>query len=448
MNWSDDPLRTSQAEGIGPKPREPLTGNSAAREEIVAVHKPPWFRNITPLQWKTLAAAFLGWMLDAMDFVLYVMALTTLQQEFHYGSDIAGLLATIALFASAGGGLLFGLVADRFGRTRALMATIILFSLGSLGTATAQDLMQLILWRTVVGLGVGGEWSSGAVLVSETWPPEHRDKAISIMQSAWALGYILAAAAAAIVLPWLGWRWLFAVGALPALLVLWVRRAVPEPEVWLARRRSQVPTSNRLGAIFGRALVGRTLLGTLLMGSVLFAYWGVFAWFPALLASPVEQGGAGMSIVGSLGWIIALQLGAFAGYLSFGFIADRVGRRWAFGGFLVTAAVLVPIYGQMTASPTALMVLGPLLGFFGHGYLSLFGALFAELFPTDVRATAQGFCYSSARLLSALAPYTIGALAQWHGIGTALGLTSLFFLLGAFLMLLVPNTRGVPLEDS
>jgi MFS family permease len=184
------------------------------------------------------------------------------------------------------------------------------------------------------------------------------------------------------------------------------------------------------------------------MGSVLFAYWGVFAWFPALLASPVEQGGAGMSIVGSLGWIVALQLGAFAGYLSFGFIADRVGRRWAFGGFLVTAAVLVPIYGQMTANPTALMMLGPLLGFFGHGYLSLFGALFAELFPTDVRATAQGFCYSSARLLSALAPYTIGALAQWHGIGTALGLTSLFFLLGAFLMLLIPNTQGARLDDS
>src|SRR5262249_20629285 len=151
--------------------------------------------------------ALLGWMLDAMDFVLYLMVVTTLKEEFEYGSDIAGLLATIALLASAGGGLLFGLIADRFGRTRALMATIVLFSLGSLGTATAQNLMQLILWRALVGLGVGGEWSSGAVLVSETWPAEHRDKAMSIMQSGWALGYMLAAVAAAVIVPWLGWRW-------------------------------------------------------------------------------------------------------------------------------------------------------------------------------------------------------------------------------------------------
>jgi MFS family permease len=440
MSVQNDPPDSSPLAG-------PLAGPVSAAGPTVADRQAPWFRTITPLQWKTLVAAFLGWMLDAMDFVLYLMALTTLQNVFHYGPDIAGLLATIALVASAGGGLLFGLVADRFGRARALMATIVLFSLGSLGTATAQDLLQLILWRAVVGLGVGGEWSSGAVLVSETWPPEHRDKAISIMQSGWALGYILAAVAAAVILPWLGWRWLFVVGALPALLVLWARRAVPEPELWLARRQRPGRAGNRLAALFSSALVGRTVLGTLLMGSVLFGYWGVFAWFPAFLASPTDQGGAGMSIVGSLGWIIALQLGAFAGYLSFGFIADRVGRRWAFGGFLVAAAILVPIYGQMTASPAALMVLGPLLGFFGHGYLSLFGALFAELFPTDVRATAQGLCYSSARLLSALAPYTIGALAKVHGIGTALGMTSLFFLLGASLILLFPNTRGARLDE-
>jgi MFS family permease len=442
MNLQNDLPQTQQAiDSQSPNPAGYTATDLAVAQQV------PWFRAVTPLQWRTLAAALLGWMLDAMDFVLYLMVVTTLREEFDYGSDIAGLLATIALFASAGGGLVFGLIADRFGRTRALMATIVLFSLGSLGTATAQNLMQLILWRALVGLGVGGEWSSGAVLVSETWPAEHRDKAMSIMQSGWALGYILAAVAAALIVPWLGWRWLFVAGALPALVVLWVRRAVPEPEVWLAQRRQALPRDNRLAALFGRPLLGRTLLGTLLMGSVLFAYWGVFAWFPAFLASPVDQGGAGMSIVGSLGWIITLQLGAFAGYLSFGFIADRVGRRWAFAGFLVAAAVLVPIYGHMASNALALMIMGPLLGFFGHGYLSLFGALFAELFPTDVRATAQGFCYSSARLIGALAPYIIGALAQGHGIGTALGLTSLFFLLGAVLILLLPNTRGARLDQ-
>lgn len=412
-----------------------------------AIVRPVWYRTITPLQWRTLAAAWLGWMLDAMDFVLYLTAITTLQAHFHFDSDSAGFLATIALLASAVGGLLFGLVADRFGRTRALMATVGLFSVASLGTALAQDFFQLIVWRALVGLGTGGEWSSGAVLVSETWPPEHRDKAISLMQSGWALGYMLAAILAALILPVLGWRWLFAAGVLPALLVIWLRHAVPEPEVWQQRKADGPRGPHPLAALFGRALVGRTLIGTLLMGSVLFAYWGLFGWLPAFLAIPVERGGAGMTIVNSLGWIVALQLGAFAGYLSFGFIADRLGRRLAFAGFLLATAALVPVYGHMARSPGALMILSPFLGYFGHGYLSIFGALFAELFPTDVRATGQGFCYGGGRLLSASAPYTVGVLAQSNGIGSALALTSVFFSLGAFLILLLPNTRGTRLDD-
>jgi MFS family permease len=240
--------------------------------DLARVSALPWHRTITPAQWKVLIAALMGWMLDAMDFVLYLMAITTLQQEFDYGLATAGLLATIALLTSAVGGLVFGLVADRFGRTRALMATILIYSFCSLGTATAQSLPELIVWRALLGLGIGGEWSSGAVLVSETWPAAHRDKAIGIMQSGWALGYLLAAVVAAVVLPALGWRWLFAVGALPTLLVWWVRRQVPEPAVWLARARGQAPAVNPLRLIFSRALVSRTTLATLLTGTVMFAY--------------------------------------------------------------------------------------------------------------------------------------------------------------------------------
>jgi MFS family permease len=263
-------------------------------------------------------------MLDAMDFVLYLMAITTLQEEFTFGTDTAGMLATVALLTSAAGGMLFGIVADKLGRTRALMATILIFSLCSLGTATAQNLAQLIVWRALLGLGMGGEWSSGAVLVSETWPAEHRAKAIGIMQSGWALGYILAAVLAGILLPTFGWRWLFVAGALPALMVFWVRRHVPEPEVWSSQPK-EAAVGNPLLAIFQRALLWRTISATLLTTSVMFAYWGLFSWLPAFLASPVERGGAGLSIVESMGWIIPMQLGAFCGYLSFGFIADRIG---------------------------------------------------------------------------------------------------------------------------
>jgi MFS family permease len=406
----------------------------------------PWYRGATREQWKVLIAAMLGWMLDSFDFVIYLMAITTLQHEFKFGKETAGMLASVALLTSAAGGLVFGVLADRIGRVRALMATILIYSLCSLGTATAQSLVQLVLWRAMLGLGMGGEWSSGAVLVSETWPAAHRGKAIGIMQSGWAIGYILAALVAAAILPRLGWRWLFVAGALPALLVFWVRRGVREPELWTSSRQPTETRSNPMAAIFGRALIARTVLATLVTGAVMFGYWGLFTWLPAFLASPVEEGGAGMSIVRSTGWIIPMQAGAFIGFASFGFVSDRLGRKLSFIIYLVGAAALVPIYGQMATNPTMLMALGPLLGFFGNGYFSVFGAMLAELFPTSARATGQGFTYNSGRALSALAPATIGLLATRRGIGPALAVTSAFFLIGALMILLMPETRGRQLE--
>jgi MFS family permease len=408
----------------------------------------PWFATITREQWHALLAAMLGWMFDAMDFVLYLMALTTLQEAFGFGADTAGLLATVSLLASAASGLLFGVVADKIGRTRALMATILIFSVCSVGTATAQDLVQLLIWRTLLGIGMGGEWASGAVLVSETWPPQHRDKAIGIMQSGWALGYILAAVVAGVILPTLGWRWLFVVGAAPALLVFCIRSGVQEPAVWTASQPAPAGCANPFEAILGPALLGRTVMGTLLTTAVMFAYWGLFTWLPAILASPPAKGGAGMSIVQSLGWIIPKQAGAFLGYLSFGFLADRLGRRPAFILFLVTAAVLVPIHGHMGRQEWVLMALGPVLGFVGHGSFSLLGALLAELFPTAARATGQGFTYNCGRALSALAPLSIGLLAQVYGIGPALGLTSALFVAGAVLILFIPDTSGKELDGE
>jgi MFS family permease len=410
--------------------------------------EPPWYRAITAEQWRVLVAAQLGWMLDAMDFVLYLMALTTLQGAFGFGSATAGWLATATLATSAAGGLLFGVVADRLGRTRALTATILIFSLCSLGTATAQDFYQLLAWRAVLGLGMGGEWAAGAALVSETWPAAHRGKAIGIMQAGWAVGYILAALLAAAVLPRWGWRWLFVVGALPALFTLWIRRHVREPPLWSAKR-SAGPAGNPFAVIFGRGLRYRTLTATALAGAVMFAYWGVFTWLPGFLGAPPEKGGAGLDVASVSGWVVPTQVGAFFGYLSFGFVADFLGRRRAFILYMLAAAVLVPAYGRLAAHPAALLALGPLLGFFGHGYFSVFGAMLAELFPTAVRATAQGLIYNAGRALGALAPYTIGRAAEVPGvgIGLALGLTSAFFLAGAVLILLVPETRGQALQE-
>jgi MFS family permease len=412
-----------------------------------------WYRTITSEQWRALAAAKLGWMLDAMDFMLYAMAIGQLRTYFAINDATAGLLGTVTLVMSAVGGIFFGVVADRFGRTRALMATILIFSFASLGAATSQTIVQLMMWRALLGIGMGGEWASGAVLVSETWPPAHRNKAISIMQSGWAIGYVLAAIVAGLFLDTLGlgsegWRWLFAFGVVPALFTLWIRRSVPEPAAWRERRASGPRASNPFAVIFGQAYRKRTLLAIALNAAVQFGYWGVFFWLPGFLARPIAQGGAGMSVVGSIPWILSIQLGAYVGYLSFGFIADRIGRRSAFTLFMITAALIVPVYGQMARSPMALMLLGPLFGYAAHGYFSMFGAFIAEIFPTAVRATGQGTCYNLGRLAGAAAPYTIGALATLPnvGIGLAMATTSAFFLAAALIFFALPDRSGQALD--
>lgn len=414
----------------------------------------PWYQTITREQWSVLLAAKFGWMLDAMDFMLYAMALGQLRSYFGFDDATAGMLGTVTLVMSGIGGLLFGYVADRFGRTRALMGTIAVFSLASLGAASSQSVLQLLLWRAILGIGMGGEWASGAVLVSETWPAAHRNKAISIMQSGWAIGYIMAALVAAAVLgmPALGpdaWRWLFVIGVLPALFTLWIRRHVKEPQAWQARQARVTDSApNPFAVIFGPAMIGRTLRIVLLGAATQFAYWGVFFWLPAFLARPLDQGGAGMSVVSSLNWIIAVQVGAYLGYLTFGFIADVLGRRNTFILFMVVAAVLVPAYGQMARNPLALLLLGPVVGYFGSGHFSMFGGFVAELFPAEVRATGQGTSYNIGRMAGAVAPYTIGALATLPGIGIglALSLTSAFFLLAAALTFTLPDRSGQALD--
>lgn len=404
-------------------------------------------KTISSQQWRCLFAAQFGWMLDAMDVMLYAFAITMIQAEFGLSSGQAGALASSTLVASAVGGIGFGILADRFGRARTLMISILTYSLFTGLTATAGSLVELFVWRALVGIGMGGEWSAGSVLVSETWPAEHRGKAIGFMQAGWAIGYILAAVLAAVILPSFGWRVLFLMGVAPALLTLWIRRHVQEPEIWRLRSGDGASGVVRgVAEILRAPFLRRVVLGSAMTMAVLFAYWGLFTWMPAFLARPIAQGGAGLGIVKSSAWIIPMQIGAFFGYTTFGFFADRLGRRPVFAAFLVCAAILVPVYGQLAQHEWVLLVLGPLVGFFGHGYFSVFGAMLSELFPTHLRATAQGTVYNIGRAFSALAPYTIGELADSSGLGSALGITSAFFILGAVLIFTLPETRGRDLQ--
>src|ERR1051326_7422608 len=285
--------------------------------------------NVDRRAWRALFAAQLGWMLDAMDFLLFTFAIIPIQKEFLAKSSTMGLLTSVALFAAAIGGIACGTVADRIGRVRALTISILLYSLATAGLATSTALWQLAMWRILVGFGMGGEWSAGCVLVAETWPAEHRGKAMGLMQSGWAIGALIAAAVSGLTLQRFGWRVLFLIRALPAVAAFFTRRNVEEPPIW--RERPREPS--RWSEMFSAPFLRRTLVATFLAASVLVAFWGVTSWLPAFLATPLVEGGAGLTVTKSAYWLIALQAGAFFGYISFGWIADRIGRRPAFTFF-------------------------------------------------------------------------------------------------------------------
>lgn len=391
--------------------------------------------------WRALFAAQLGWMLDAMDFLLFTVALVAVKADLGLTNKQASLPIVIALIASAIGGIVFGRLADRIGRVRAMTISILLYSGATAGMATAQNLWQLVAWRVLVGLGMGGEWSCGSVLVAETWPPQHRAKAMGIMQSGWAIGAMLATGLSLLVLEDYGWRVLFLIGAAPAAVAFVIRRTVEEPKLWRERER----TPSRWTEIFSAPYRRRTFVATIIAASVLIAYWGVTSWLPAFLASPIAEGGAGLTLTRSLAWLFVLQIGAFFGYITFGWIADRIGRRPAFTLFMIGATIVVPLFAFGARSMLTLLVIGPLVGYFAHGYFSLFGAMLSELFPTRIRASAQGFCYNAGRLLSAAAPFAIGAASTKYGLGFSIAVDAIFFGLGAILIWLLPETKGTEL---
>jgi MFS family permease len=341
-----------------------------------------WWHESPPQAHRALIAAFLGWMLDAFDVMLYALVLAALIADLGMNTATAGLLGSITLLASAGGGIIFGFAADRYGRTRALMASILIYSVFTAACGLAQSVWQLGVFRVLLGIGMGGEWASGAALVSETWPARHRGKALGVMQSAWAVGYAAAAAVTAVVLPTWGWRAVFFVGVVPAFFTFWVRRNVEEPDIW---RENQARTSTErrsFADIFRGPTLPLTVAITLMNACTMFAWWGFNLWIPAYLSLPRVQGGIGLSAVTMSGLIIAMQVGMWFGYVTFGFISDTIGRKRSYVIYLICAA----------------------------------------------------------------APFIVGKIAQTQGFGVALSLAAVAFLMAAVIWIWIPETRGRKLE--
>jgi len=391
-----------------------------------------------------VAAAF-GWMLDSFDVMLYAMVVAALVEDptLHLSLPAAGILNSVTLLASAAGGIVFGVVADRMGRKRALMASVLLYSVFTAMCGFAQSALQLAVFRVFLGLGMGGEWASGAALVSETFPTEHRGKALGFVQSAWAVGYGAAALVYMIVAPVWGWRGVFFVGVVPALFIVWIQRRVEEPEIWT--RAARTAPAGRFSDVFAGGLGKLTVAVTLMNACTMFGWWGLNSWIPAYLRLAPARGGIGLSASTMSLFVIAMQVGMWFGYVTFGFIADAVGRRRTYVIYVLAASVLLPLYGVIR-TPLPLLLLGPFVAFFGTGYFSGFGALTAEIYPTSIRATAQGFTYNIGRVASAIAPYAVGSLAETRGFAPAFALTGVAFLLAGVAWIWIPETRGAELR--
>ena len=414
------------------------------------------FSQITSAQRRTLIAAALGWMLDAFDVMLYALVLAHIMRDLGMSKATAGGLGTLTLLASGIGGVFFGFIADRIGRKRALMLSILTYSICSFASGLATSVAMLAAFRFILGLGMGGEWNTGATLVAETWPTELRAKAISIVQSSWAIGYALAALVAGIVLHYANWRIVFFVGILPALVILWIRKDVPESEMWLERHRVAARSPSAItpdgskhdgfARIFQPPFVKYTFALLFVNFFGMFAWWGLFTWMPPYLSLPAEQGGRGFGVMGTTTLMVVLNLfGMFPGCASFGWVADYLGRRKSFIFYTFMASLLVALYAS-ARQPWLLLVAGTVVAFFGTGFFSGSGIIGSEIFPTQVRARALGFTYNGARAMSSIAPFVIGRVGETKGLSWAFYLCAVSFLLASLVATQLPETKGKQLE--
>jgi MFS family permease len=384
-------------------------------------------------------------MLDSMDVMIYSVVLAYVMDDLQMSKETAGLLGSLGLLSSAVGGIGFGIMADRVGRVRALTISILMYAVFTAACGFAQNITQLAIFRVLVGLGMGGEWATGAALVAETWPAQHRGKALGLVQSFWAVGQALAAVIAGVMVPVWGWRAVFWVGFLPALLTFWIRRSVPEPAIWRQTRERPGPRAHTFRSIFAGKLGRLTLALTLMQAGTMFAWWGFNTWIPAYLTLPVDQGGIGMTAGAMARFLVVMQVGMWLGYVSYGFISDRVGRKRTYVTYLIAAAVLLPLYG-LIQDRTLLLALGPVIAFFATGYFSGMGPVTAEIYPTAIRASAQGFIYNVGRGGGAIAPLAVGSLAQSGGFDVAFGASGIAFAFAAFMWFFIPETHGRELE--
>ena len=405
-----------------------------------------WYTGLGSNGRRTFWACFGGYALDAMDVQVYSFVVPALVGLWGMTNTQAGLLATVTLILSAAGGWIAGLLADRLGRVRTLQITIAWFAVFTFLSGFTNSFDQLLVTRGLQGLGFGGEWAAGSVLMGEVIAARHRGKAVGLVQSSWAVGWGAAAILATLFFQFLpadiAWRALFFAGLLPAVTVFFIRRLVPETEIFTAAKAQETKGPGML-AIFSPRFISITLRGCLLALGAQGGYYAITTWLPTFLRTERH-----LSVLGSGGYLGVVIVGSFTGYVVSAYLNDGMGRRKTFLLFAVGSAAVVLGYTQIPISDPLMLVLGFPLGFFASGIFAGMGALFTELYPTELRGSGQGFCYNSGRGLAALFPALVGMASAHMPLGEAIGL----FAGGAYALviisaLMLPETRGRELQS-
>lgn len=421
------------------KPVEQIASSAAGR--------PSWYARLSPDGKGAFKASFVGWATDAFDFMVFSFVTASLIDLWGLDRGEAGLLGTVTLIFSSIGGWIAGMLADRYGRVRVLQGTILWFSFCTLAIGFAQNFAQIFVLRALQGLGFGGEWAVGAVLIGEIVAPDHRGKAVGLVQSGWAIGWGAAAILYSIAFSFLpeslAWRSLFWVGILPALLVLYIRRQVREPEVFEQTHANQMQASSgaSVGAIFSRSLLRRTVLAALLCTGVQGGFYAMSTWLPAYLK--IERH---LSVLDTGAYLSVIIAGSFCGYVAGAYLSDYWGRRRNFVFFAALSLVSVYLYLTLPLANGQMLWLGFPLGFSSCGIFSGVGAYLTELYPSQLRANGQSFTYNFGRGIGALFPTLVGVLSHSTSLAMAIAIFSgTAYGVVLLAVLLLPETKGASL---
>ena len=390
---------------------------------------------------KALLGSALGYAMDGFDLLILGFMLRVISADLGFGPAQGASLVTATLIGAVIGGVIFGMLSDRIGRVRVLTWTIVLFAVFTGMCALAQGYWDLLAYRTIAGIGLGGEFGIGMALVAEAWPASKRARVSSYVGLGWQLGVLAAAIVTPMLLPVIGWRGMFAIGILPAIAAYFIRKNLHEPDVFVERTAGAPTTSLPINLLVKDVATTKISIGMTILCSVQnFGYYGVMIWLPNYLSSRF-----GFGLAQSATWTAVTIAGMAVGIFVFGHVADRLGRRPAFITYMLGAAIMVVVYSQLT-DPTALLIGGAVMGLFVNGMLGGYGALMSELYPTTARATAQNVLFNIGRAIGGLGPIVVSAVAVSYGFDTAIASLALLYIVDllAFLFL-IPDRGGAEL---